>query len=120
MFFIRFCTLILLAAAPTWAQSLGNAGTIEGTVVDPSGASIPKAVVQVRNAISGYTQTVTTQSDGSFRLTNLPPNPYHLDVKASGFNVFSQDVDIRNSIPVQVKATLAVAGSQTSVTVEAS
>jgi hypothetical protein len=40
-------------------------------------------------------------------------------VNASGFGTFSQQVDIRNSIPVQVKPTLAVAGTRESVTVEA-
>jgi hypothetical protein len=100
------------------AQSLGNAGTIEGTVVDPSGAAVPKADVSVHNSVSGYNQMVTSGSDGTFRLGNLPRNPYHLEVKASGFSVFSQDVDIRNAIPVQVKASLTLAGAQTSVTVE--
>jgi hypothetical protein len=55
------------------AQSLGNAGTIEGTVVDQSGASIPQAQVRLTNAVSGYTQTVTSGQDGSFRLVNIPP-----------------------------------------------
>src|SRR5262249_55445062 len=64
-------------------------------------------------------QTVKTGSDGSFRLVNIPPNPYHLDVKAPGFSDFSQDVTIRNSIPVTVKASLAVAGDKTSVVGEA-
>lgn len=100
------------------AQSLGNAGTIEGTVVDPTGAVVPKAEVSVHNAISGYNQTVVTDTDGSFRLGNLPPNPYHLEAKASGFSVFSQEVDIKNSVPVQVRATLALAGANTTVTVE--
>ena len=57
-------------------------------------------------------------ADGSFRLTNLPPNPYHLQVKAPGFGVYSQDMDIRNAIPVQVKATLAVAAESETVNVE--
>ena len=88
-------------------------------MVDQSGASIPKAVVHLTNAVSGYSQSVATASDGSFRLVNIPANPYHLEVTAPGFGAFAQDVTIRNSIPVQVKATLAVAGTSTSVTVEA-
>src|SRR6202162_4562399 len=104
---------------PAYGQSLGNAGTIEGTVVDQSGAAIPKAEVHLSNPVTGYSQTITAGPDGSFRLTNIPPNPYRLEVNASGFGASSQEVDIRNSVPVQVKATLAVAGTRTSVTVEA-
>jgi hypothetical protein len=100
-------------------QSLGNAGTIQGTVVDPSGAAVPKATVTIHNAITGYNQTALTASDGSFRLVNIPPNPYHLEVKAAGFEPFTQDTDVRSAIPVQLKATLALAGSKTSINVEA-
>jgi hypothetical protein len=107
----------LMASAK--AQSLGNAGTIEGTVVDQTGASVPKAQIHISNAVSGYSQSVTSAQDGSFRLVNIPPNPYHLEVTASGFGVFTQDVSLRNAIPIQVKATLAVAGAKTTVTVEA-
>jgi hypothetical protein len=111
---VLFVTFTHLASS----QSLGNAGTVEGTVVDPSGAVVAKAEVSVHNVVTGYTQTVFTGSDGSFRLMNLPPNPYHLEVKAQGFAVFSQNVNIRNSIPIQVKAALSLAGASTSVTVE--
>src|ERR1035438_6733098 len=96
-------------------QSLGNAGTIAGVVVDPSGATVVKAVVSIHNPISDYRQSTTTASDGSFRLVNIPPNAYHLEVKASSFEVFSQDVTIRNSLPVQIKAALEIAGSRTTV-----
>jgi hypothetical protein len=100
------------------AQSLGNAGTIEGNVVDPSGAAVAKAVVTIHNAVSGYNQAATTAPDGSFRFSNIPPNPYHMEVTASGFNVFTQDVAIRSAVPVRIKATLALAGAKTTVTVE--
>ena len=66
----------------------------------------------------GTGKLTVSRSDGSFRLTNLPPNPYHLQVKAPGFAVFSQDMDIRNAIPVQVKASLVLAGASETVTVE--
>src|ERR1700676_2326181 len=116
-------TLVLIALSSClwncYGQSLGNAGTIEGTVVDQSGAAIPKAEVHLTNAVTGYSQTTTASSDCSFRLGNIPPNPYRLEVNASGFGTYSQQVDVRNSIPVQVKPTLAVAGTRESVTVEA-
>ncbi len=115
---LAFAIALLAWRGDLQAQSLGNAGTIEGTVVDPSGAVVPQAEVSVHNAVSGYVQSVPTGSDGSFRLGNIPPNPYHLEVKASGFAVFSQEVDIKNSVPLQVKATLALAGANTTVTVE--
>jgi hypothetical protein len=102
------------------AQSLGNAGTVQGNVVDPSGAVVSGAEVSIHNPISGYNQTTRTGTDGSFRLNNIPPNPYHLEISAPGFSTYSQDVSIRSSIPVQVKATLPLAGAKTTVTVEAS
>ncbi|MDP8990412.1 MAG: carboxypeptidase-like regulatory domain-containing protein, partial [Acidobacteriota bacterium] len=121
MVFKHFCALLLVAffATGAWAQSLGNAGTIEGTVTDQTGASVPDAKVTIKNGVSGYSQSATSRMDGTFRLTNIPPNPYHLEVTAAGFNASEQDVSVRNAIPVQVKAKLAVAGGQTSVTVEA-
>ena len=125
MRFKKFEIIFLLLAGASagmlsnlYAQSLGNAGTIEGTVIDPGGAVVPRAEVSVHNAISGYNQTVITGTDGSFRLGNLPRNPYHLEVKASGFRVFSQEVDIKNSVPIQVNASLVLAGANTTVTVE--
>ena len=116
-------TLGLLAFAFTprvHGQSLGNAGTIVGVVVDPSGAAVVKAVASIHNPISDYKQSTTTAADGSFRLVNIPPNQYHLEVIAPGFANFSQDVTIRNSLPVQVRAALEIAGAATTVTVEAS
>jgi hypothetical protein len=110
---------LFLFQIPVSGQSLGNAGTIEGSVADPSGAAIVQAAVSIRNAVTGYHQSTTTDKDGAFRFTNIPPNPYHLEVTAPGFAVFTQDVGIRGAVPVQVKVKLSLAGAQTNVTVEA-
>src|SRR5215472_3338303 len=111
--------VLLLFQAPVSGQSLGNAGTIEGSVVDPSGAAIVQAAVTIRNAVTGYHQSATTDRDGAFRFTNIPPNPYHLEVTAPGFALFAQDVGIRGAVPVQVKVKLSLAGAKTNLTVEA-
>jgi hypothetical protein len=117
--FALLAALVVLTGS-IFAQSLGNAGTIEGTVVDPSGALVPKATVTLTNAITGYKQTVASGADGAFRLTNIPPNNYHLEVKAPGFSSFLQDVVVRTAVPMTVKAILPVAAEISSVTVEAS
>ncbi len=110
--------LCVVAIHPAFGQSLGNAGTIEGSVVDPAGAAVAKATVTIHNAVTGYKQVTATGSDGTFRFSNIPPNSYHVAVTAPGFAVFAQDVSIRNAVPIQFKAALAVASAQSSVTVE--
>ncbi len=116
---ILSCLAALLAAGPSLAQSLGNAGTIEGTVTDPSGAVLPKATVTIINRITNYRQSATTDENGAFRLTNIPPNPYHMEVSAPNFATSTQDVDVRSTVPISFKIALPLAGTKQTVTVEA-
>jgi Carboxypeptidase regulatory-like domain len=105
--------------ARVWGQSLGNAGTVSGTVTDPSGAAIANATVTIVNRITNYRQTATADSSGVFRFNNIPPNPYHLEVSAPNFASSEQDVDVRSTVPINLKVQLALAGTKTTVTVEA-
>jgi Carboxypeptidase regulatory-like domain len=102
------------------SQATGNGGTIQGTITDPSGAVVAGADIRISNPVSGYSQSTKSGSDGAFRLTNLPPNQYHVEISLAGFQTFQQDVAVRTQVPIQVNAALALAGSSESVTVEAS
>src|ERR1044072_7445030 len=101
------------------AQSLGGAGTVGGTIVDPSGAVVPGATVTIINRVTNYRQSSTTDDTGTFRLTNVPPNPYHLETTAPNFASYEQDVDVRGTVPLDLKIKLALAGTASTVTVEA-
>ncbi len=101
------------------AQSGGSSGSINGTVVDPSGAVVANATVDIHNAVSGYQRSTVTDSGGKFSFANVPFNPYHLTVTAQGFAAIAQDVDVRSLVPSSVKIALQVSGSSTTVTVEA-
>ena len=101
------------------AQATGSGGTVEGIITDPSGAVIAGAKVTLSNSVSGHQQTATTSSDGSFRLANVPPNQYQLEVVAPGFQTYTQNIPIHSQVPVQVKAALALAGSKETVEVSA-
>jgi Carboxypeptidase regulatory-like domain len=109
---------LLFAAAPGRAQ-LGNAGSIEGVVKDPSGAAVVGAVVEISYPVTGFHRQTTTASDGSFKFTNVPFNPYHLTVTAAGFEAYTQDVDVRSSVPTAVQISLKISAATTSITVQA-
>ena len=98
-------------------QNLGNAGTVTGTVTDPSGAVIPGATATIYNPITGYERTASTDSSGGFSFTNVPFNPYHLTVSATGFATRVQDVDLNSMVPVTLRIAMELSGGKTTVTV---
>ena len=116
---ILLCLIFLSACVPGFAQSI-NSGTVTGTVTDQSGAVVRGAKVLLQNRMSGYEQSAVTDDNGSFRLNNVPQNPYRLTATAPGFSAATQDIDVRSSIPMTVNLSLKVASGETSVTVQAS
>ncbi|HZB87504.1 MAG TPA: TonB-dependent receptor [Terracidiphilus sp.] len=116
----RILSLFLLAFTALGAQAqTGNAGVIRGTVTDPSGAVIPNAAVHLTNSVSGLDRTTTTDATGQFQFANIPFNPYEVTVTATGFAPSTEGMEIRSVIGVNLKLTLAVKGSSSTVTVEA-
>ena len=114
-----FVTVFYLAVGfSASAQSGGNATSVTGTVVDPSGAVVPSATVQIHNPVSGFDRTTSTDTSGKFSISNIPFNPYHLSVTGQGFASYAQDIDVRSGVPLNVSINLRVAGSSESVTVE--
>ncbi len=113
------CTVVFCFALGLQAYAQSGGSSISGTVLDPSGAVVPTASVEIHNLVSGYDRTTNTDSKGNFSFPNVPFNPYHMTVTATGFAQYAQDVDIRSALGVNVKVSLAVARSTDTVTVEA-
>jgi len=110
--------LCFAAVLPVSAQSSGNSGSITGTVLDPSGAVVANATVEIHNPVSRYDSRATTDDNGNFRFSNLPFNPYHMTASAPGFATSVKDVEVRSAVPINIKIALQMTGSSTSVTVE--
>src|SRR5260370_29615326 len=106
---------LFIFVSSSWEQS---SGTFEGVVQDPSGAAVPNATVEIHNAVSHFDQSTNTDTEGKFRFTNVPFNPYHLTVKAGGFASFVQDVEVRSLVTVSLAISLKLASVGTTVTVE--
>src|SRR5438094_7673923 len=103
---------LCLSTSPS-AQGL-NSGTVTGVVVDPNNAVVPNARVTIANSLTAYTRVVNTDSDGSFRFNDVPPNNYEISVSASGFSSARQAVSVRTSVPISVRIPLTI-GDTTAV-----
>jgi hypothetical protein len=112
--------ILVCSSSSIHAQGVGNSASISGAVLDPTGAVVPKATVELHNVVSGLSRSTTTDTMGNFSFVNVPYNPYHLTVEATGFTSYAQDVDVRSSVTVSLKINLSLAGQTSNVTVEAS
>ncbi|MGA2119733.1 MAG: TonB-dependent receptor [Bryobacteraceae bacterium] len=102
------------------AQTMSaGAGTVRGVVLDPSGAAVKAAAVEIRNPVSQYVRETITNEQGRFEFDNVPYNNYHTSITAPGFGGAEQDVNVRSPVPLDVKFTLELGTTKTSVTVVA-
>src|SRR5215467_10393519 len=107
----------VLGTRSTSAQGLGGAGTLQGTVKDPTGGVMQAVEVRITNVVSGFMRTATTDAMGKYLFGNLPPNAYHLSVMVQGFKPVVSDVNVRTAVPITLDLTLTVEAASTEVSV---
>lgn len=96
-----------------------DAAQLSGTVIDPSGAVVPSAVVTVKNLGTNATRDVTTNAQGSYTMPGLAPGQYEVSVPpTSGFGAFKArfEATVGGRQTVDMRLT---ANSSTSVEVQA-
>lgn len=76
--------LFFLTSGILQAQTPGT-GAITGRILDPSGAVVTGVPLSIVNEETNSLRTVTTTSEGTFRVPLLPPGFYSIKVEAPGF-----------------------------------
>ena len=114
-----FALALLCPLGELYAQSIGSASSVQGTVLDPSGSAVVNATVEIQNPVSQFAQTTQTDSQGKFQFDNVPFNNYHMTAAAPGFQTAVQDVSVRSAVPVHTKISLKLGTASTTVNVEA-
>ncbi len=105
---------VLSLTGPVRAQ-LGNEGSIEGVVTDPSGAVIPGVALRVTNLGTSAAFSTTTNELGLFRFPVLSVGSYELVAKHPGFASLIQKnvvVNVGAEINLTLSLTLAT-GTET-------
>ena len=104
-----FVIIFLAAPVSLFAQ------TISGTVLDPSGAVIAGARIEISGG--DLTQAIVLESDGlgMFTSPDLKPGKYTLQVTRDGFAPLTRSVDLKTAVVLQL--TLAIAEEKVTIAV---
>jgi hypothetical protein len=102
---------VVVAAAQTATTSL------RGTVKDKQGALVPKATIVLSNKEQGFSRTETSDTQGLYQLSQLPPGDYVLAVSAPGFAKIEQQITLIVNVPATKDLVLQVASSNVVVEV---
>jgi hypothetical protein len=113
-----FAFILLVSAVSLHSQTTN--GSIQGTVTDPSGATVGGASVTGRNLDTGLTQRTTTTDAGIYSLPNLPPGRYSVTVEAPNMKKYSREgVTVATGSTVSLDIPMQVGAVSDSVTVTA-
>jgi outer membrane receptor protein involved in Fe transport len=115
--------ILCVSFLPTDASAqTSTTGTIEGLVTDRNGAVVPAVAVTVTSPNLIRAQSATTDSEGHYRILNLPPGRYSVTAEATaGFARFARaNVDVNLSKTSTVLIQLEPAGATATVTVSSS
>src|SRR5205085_2691248 len=72
------------------AYAQATTATLGGVVTDSTGASIPKAAIDVKNTATDDVRSSVSNDSGNFSFTALPIGDYVITIKATGFKPFEQ------------------------------
>ncbi|HYO84578.1 MAG TPA: carboxypeptidase regulatory-like domain-containing protein, partial [Bryobacteraceae bacterium] len=100
---LRVIAVMILLTSLMYAQS--DTAAITGIVRDQTGAVVPNGTVVARNEATGLERRATTNQDGYYILTNLPPGLYTVSAEAAGFKKFESR---NNQLTANVNATVDI------------
>lgn len=82
--FVLLSLVIFLAHVSVIAQQATSA-TLTGAIVDPRGVSVSGVIVTATHVATGLQRETTTNQDGIYILSNLPPGDYKVRLKMPGY-----------------------------------
>ncbi len=112
---------LFLIIGQTFAQSTVTGG-INGTVTDPQGGVVTNATITVTNIGTNAKVTVTTNESGGYRVSNLQPGKYTLQVTGGGFAPAKAEnitVEVSTTTTVDIPLTVGSATAEVKITADA-
>ena len=118
--FFTFFAMLLILLFTLNAKAQTFRGAINGTVTDPSGASVPNAHVKATENATGVAHEAISTSDGLFAFQDLDIGTYTVTVTAAGFPTLVIDkILVQQGAIYTLSAKLTLSQQATTVEVSA-
>ena len=114
--FLVACLLAVLALCSPAARAQ-ETGQIAGTVMDQTGAVVPRASVVVKNLATNFARNAVSSQTGTFLVTGIEPATYQVTVTSGSFKPFIATVEVTVGGEVTLNAKLSVSAAITQVQV---
>ena len=114
---LRLLGFILMLGCLASDASAQFSGSIQGTVLDASGAVIPSANVTLTNIDQNVTRSASTDSSGVYRFPSLAPGNYRVTAQSAGFSKGEATIILSTNETRDVPVTLGAEGVTQGVTV---
>jgi hypothetical protein len=108
-----------MAVAPPASAQTSTTGSINGTVVDTSGAVVPDASVTVRDTANGSTLNLKTNAEGRFVAPFLKPDNFDVSATSPGLRSTTTTVQALTGQQSAVTIVLSPQGNEQTVQVTA-
>jgi len=115
---ILFVFLLGALTAPRMVFGQGATGTLQGRVLDPTGAVIPQAQVTVTSG-SGKSASAVSDGTGSYQVRGLPAGAYTVNASTAGFAPFTSTVTVTAGQTKTLNIAMQIQVEQQQVQVEA-
>jgi len=110
------CIFTLSSAARAATESSTDTAIIQGTVLDAAGAAVPGAEI----TLAPVKITVVSDSQGNYRMPDVPAGKYTLTVTYVGFSPVTSDIEVAAGQTLNLNLTLKVANASEGILVTAS
>jgi hypothetical protein len=115
--YVQFLALAVTLASPAFAQQTES--RIIGKALDQSQGALPGVTVTITSQQTGAARTTTTDTDGTYTVTNLPPGSYSVKFELSGFTARDETIVLGVGEIKPADVVLSVASLTEQVTVSA-
>jgi hypothetical protein len=111
-------TVTLALLVPTVVLAQTGQGSLRGYIRDAQGGALPGVTVTAASPELIRPSTAVTDSEGYYRLLNLPPGTYTVTAELTGFSAFKQEgILVRAGANFQVDIELKLGNLQETITV---
>src|SRR6266852_3981364 len=110
--------LNLTLAPVAQAQAGLSTGSIQGTILDPHGSSVPAAKVSITSKATGAKLQAEVSPSGTYISGPLVPGEYAVRVEAPGFNTVELPATVQVGNITTSSVTLEVGATTTVISVE--